>query len=57
MTRFMRDNKHYQSTKVDGFWDFVTRDPGDYAGRHRLDGRLSHQVWTGCQTCMERISS
>lgn len=53
----MRDNKHYQSTKVDGFWDFVTRDPGDYAGRHRLDGRLSHQVWTGCQTCMERISS
>lgn len=34
----MNDNKHYKAEKIDGFWDFVTRDPGDYDGTHRKEG-------------------
>jgi hypothetical protein len=47
----MRDNKHYQAAKIDGFWDFVTRDPGDYQGRHALQNQKPNQVWMGCSTC------
>lgn len=56
--RIMQDNKHYQAAKIDGFWNFVTRDPGDYVGRHRLyPNRDRHQLWLGCSTCVEGLSA
>ncbi len=58
--RFMRDNRHYQAAKIDGFWDFVVRDPGDYEGRHRLlEGReAEHQFYPGgCPSCLYRVTS
>lgn len=54
--RFMADNKHYRAAKIDGFWDFVTRDPGDYRGRHRL-GDAACPLWAGCALCMAEVSS
>lgn len=54
--RIMQDNKHYQAAKIDGFWDFVTRDPGDYTGRHRLDSSQDkHQLWLGCNLCADSL--
>lgn len=52
----MQDNRHYQAAKIDGFWDFVTRDPGDYQGRHRL-GTAVYQPWAGCALCLAEVSS
>lgn len=53
--RIMQDNKHYQAAKIDGFWDFVTRDPGDYQGRHALIPGNQHgnQLWMGCTLCID----
>lgn len=31
----MNDNKHYKAEKINGFWSFVIKDPGDYVGKHR----------------------
>ena len=59
--RIMQDNLHYQAAKIDGFWDFVTRDPGDYTGRHQLDPKAdSHQLWlgsgsNGCVLCKAQV--
>lgn len=31
----MNDNKHYKAEKVNGFWDFVYRDPPEnYQAKH-----------------------
>lgn len=50
--RIMQDNKHYQAAKINGFWDFVTRDPGDYQGRHVLRSKNHDQLWMGCILCV-----
>lgn len=61
--RIMQDNRHYQAAKIDGFWDFVTRDPGDYDGLHRLDPKAGgHQLWlgsgsNGCSICKAEVLS
>jgi len=56
-------NRHAKCAKIDGFWDAVTRDPGDYRGRHRLDpvGK-SHQLWfgtpaNGCVICRQNLNN
>ena len=41
--KVMQDNKHYRAEKINGTWDFVTKDPGDYVGQHR-DGPGRHPV-------------
>lgn len=55
--RMMQDNKHYKAEKTKGFWSFVTRDPGDYQGRHRLGGHYdaSYGIWLGCDICRETL--
>ena len=41
----MRDNKHCKAEKLNGFWDFVTRDPGDYVGRHNHGPGMHPVEW------------
>ena len=53
----MLNNRHAQCAKIDGFWDAVTRDPGDYQGRHRLDPTVGHQLWLGCVLCKAQLTS
>lgn len=54
--KMFQDNKHYQAAKIDGFWDFVTRDPGGYVGKHRLDPKQDqHQLWLGCSICLDGL--
>lgn len=53
--RFMQDNKHYRAGKINGFWDFVQRDPGDYVGRHVLKSDAAHQLWMGCSLCVSSL--
>ena len=54
-------NRHAKCEKVDGFLDVVTRDPGDYRGRHQLDPvDKSHQLWfgtpeNGCSICRSAL--
>lgn len=52
----MQDNRHYKAAKIDGFWDFVTRDPGEYVGKHRLyPNKDQHQLWLGCSVCADGL--
>lgn len=56
-------NRHAKCAKIDGFWDVVTRDPGDYQGRHQLDPLTKpHQLWfgtldNGCPICRSALHS
>lgn len=56
--RIMQDNKHYKADRIDGFWDFVTRDPGDYVGRHRDDAEYPgpNVIHMGCGFCVASLS-
>lgn len=54
----MLNNRHAKCAKIDGFWDAVTRDPGDYTGYHRLDPKAGgHQLWLGCSMCKAQVVS
>jgi len=59
----MLNNRHAQTAKIDGFWDAVTRDPGDYVGRHQLNSKAgSHQLWLGsgpdgCVLCRAQVQA
>lgn len=54
--RIMQDNKHYKAEKQGAFWDFVTRDPGDYKGKHSMDNYCGDDVvWMGCRVCRDAL--
>ena len=58
--RMMQDNKHYQAAKIDGFWDFVTRDPGDYVARHSTLNSRRHGkgiISMGCSICVAQLEN
>lgn len=49
--------KHKKCAKVDGFWDHVEKDPGDYEGRHRTDdAHIFKSVFMNCPHCVATLS-